>query len=106
MTCDTVNYTTSTGNATRGSRSWTTTSATAFTEEDRKITCKAEGIEYTTTIGDYPEIPYDIELPVEENYYTISTAAAGGTYSDSVTETYTPVSYDACCSGSCEKNQD
>jgi hypothetical protein len=53
---------------------------------------------------------YDIELPVEPNYYTINTAATGGTYSYSEIETYTPEAYRACCSGSCdcscEKNKD
>jgi hypothetical protein len=103
VTCDTTTYTTSTSNETRGARSWTTCSSTAFTEEDRKITCKAEGVEYTTTLEDYPEMSYDIELPVEPNYYTVNSAAAGGTYSYSEVETYTPDTYSACCSCSCEK---
>lgn len=103
VTCDTATYTTSTSNETRGARSWTTCSSTAFTEEDRKITCKAEGIEYTTTLEDYPEMSYDINLDAEQNYYTINTAATGGTYNYSEIETYVPDIYSTCCSCSCEK---
>ena len=103
VTCDTATYTTSIGNETRGARSWTTCSSTAFTEEDRKITCKAEGVEYTTTLEDYPEMPYNIELPAEPNYYTINSAATDGTYSYSEIEIYNPDTYGACCSCSCEK---
>jgi hypothetical protein len=88
VTCDTATYTTSAGNATRGSRSWTTCSATAFTDEDRKITCKAEGVEYTTTLEGYPETSYDIYLDTADctytnvepstSYYTVELNANGG----------------------------
>ena len=108
VTCDTATYVTSVSNETRGARSWTTASATTFSEpEDIKITCKAEGVEYTTTLEDYPEMPYTAELPAEPNYYTVNSATVDGTYSYSEIETYTPDSYGACCcSCSCEKNQD
>ena len=46
---------------------------------------------------------YDINLDAEQNYYTINTAATGGTYNYSEIETYTPDIYSACCSCSCEK---
>ena len=88
VTCDTATYTTSTSNETRGARSWTTCSSTASTEEDRQITCKAEGIEYTTTLEDYPETSYDIYLDTPDctytnvepstNYYTVEINANGG----------------------------
>lgn len=89
VTCDTATYTTSAGNATRGSRSWTTCSSTAFSEpEDMKITCKAEGVEYTTTLEGYPETSYDIYLDTTDctytnvepstNYYTVELNANGG----------------------------
>jgi hypothetical protein len=68
VTCDTATYTTSVGNETRGARSWTTASTTAFSEttEDMKITCKAEGVEYTTTLEGYQEMPYTISLAAEQ----------------------------------------
>ena len=103
VTCDTATYTTSASNETRGARSWTTTGATAFTEEDKKITCKAEGVEYTTTLGDYPEMSYNINLDTEQNYYNTNIAAVGGTYSDTLMETYTLNTSGTCCSCSCEK---
>lgn len=89
LTCDTATYVTSTSNETRGARSWTTTSTTACSDpEDRKITCKAEGIEYTTTLDDYPETSYDIYLDTADctytnvepstNYYTVEINTNGG----------------------------
>lgn len=88
VTCGTPTYTTSTSNKTREARSWTTCSSTAFTEEDRKITCKAEGVEYTTTLEDYPEMSYNINLDPADytytnvepstNYYTVELNANGG----------------------------
>lgn len=70
ITCDTATYTTSISNETRGARSWTTTSTTNFTEEDREITCKAAGVEYATTLEDYPEMSYDSNLSKTDYTYT------------------------------------
>ena len=81
VTCDTATYTTSAGNETRGARSWTTASTTAFSEpEDMKITCKAEGVEYTTTLEDCSN--------------TFATEGVQYTFSD-----YIPDSYTSCSEG-------
>ena len=99
VTCDTTTYTTSAGNETRGARSWVTTNTTAFSEtEDMKITCKAEGVEYTTVLEDYPNtfISEDTQYTFTESisepytscsdnmkeYYTICENANGGTWSE------------------------
>lgn len=81
VTCDTATYTTSAGNETRGARSWSSASATAFSEpEDMKITCKAEGVEYTTTL--------------EGCSNTFATEGVQYTFSD-----YIPDSYTSCSEG-------
>lgn len=112
LTCDTATYTTSAGNETRGARSWTTASTTAFSEtEDMKITCKAEGVEYTTTLESYPntfaaeDIQYTFSDYIPDSYTSCSDNLKEY-YSTCENANSSATECDPCKTCSCSHNND
>lgn len=95
ITCDTTTYVTSVSNETMGARSWTTASATAFSEpEDMKITCKTDRVEYETSDArDYSCCGSNYESASYES----SSYANSGTL-DCCEQTYTYSQYAEPCS--------